>query len=281
MAIDTAGFDEFPIRSQNQPKCSSIVSNHFMLTAITRSPSARLVNCEITFLDRQPIDYDLALKQHDDYCAVLARLGATVTRLSPDQRYPDSCFVEDTAIVVDELAVITSLGVRSRRGETATIAPELAKHRELSAIELPATIEGGDVMQIGKTLFVGVSTRTNSQGVAALTDILQPYGYRVCPVALNQVFHLKSGCTAIDAETILIASEGVDLEPFADFKLVFVDLEEAAAANTLRIGDTLLMQAGFPRTIDQVESLGYCVEAIDISEFAKAEAGLTCLSLIF
>lgn len=251
-----------------------------MLNAITRSPSSSLVNCEITYLDRQPIDYNLALKQHDCYCAAL-ELGATVTRLPADSRYPDSCFVEDTAIVLDELAVITSLGARSRRGETAAIAPELAKYRELIHIELPATIDGGDVMQIGKTLFVGLSTRTNPQGVTALTDILKPHGYRVCPVTLNEVFHLKSGCTAIDSETILIASQGIDLQPFADFKLIFVPPDEAAAANTLRIGDTILMQAEFPKTIEQVRSLGYSVEAIDISEFAKAEAGLTCLSLIF
>lgn len=252
-----------------------------MLTAITRSPSANLVNCEITYLDRQPIDYDLALKQHDHYCATLEKLGVAVTRLPADLNYPDSCFVEDTAIVVDELAVITSLGAKSRRGETESIAPELAKYRELIHIQLPATIEGGDVMQIDKTLFVGLSTRTNSQGIAALTEILQPQGYRVCPVKLKNVFHLKSGCTAIDSETILIVSQGIDLQPFSDFNLIFVSSEEAAAANTLRIGETILMQAKFPQTIEQVQSIGYKVEAVNISEFAKAEAGLTCLSLIF
>src|SRR5256714_12181706 len=143
-----------------------------MLRAITHKISPRIAECEITFIDRSPINLRLAVRQHDDYCDVLNKLGVIVKKLSENESYPDSCFVEDTAIVVDELAIICSMGVSSRRGETRLIERELSKYREIAHISLPATIEGGDVLRIGKKVFIGQSSRTNLEGVAELAKIL-------------------------------------------------------------------------------------------------------------
>src|SRR5215216_1981155 len=153
-----------------------------MLRAITHKVSPIIDKCELTFIDRSPIDLQLATRQHNDYCAVLEKLGIIVNTLSENESYPDSCFVEDTAIVVDELAIICSMGVSSRRGETMLIERELSEYREIAHISLPATIEGGDVLRIGKKIFIGQSSRTNLEGIKELARILEPYGYRVVHV---------------------------------------------------------------------------------------------------
>lgn len=252
-----------------------------MLRAIAHKVSPQIAECELTFLDRSPIDLELAARQHDAYCSLLRELGVTVELLSGNEPYPDSCFVEDTAVVVSELAVICCPGVPSRRPETELIERELAKYRETARISLPATIEGGDVLRIGKKMFVGQSRRTNSKGIQELWRIMEPYGYSVTPVKIKDSLHLKSACTSIDDETLFLNPEWVDLTPFKEFNLVYTPPEEPWSANLLRVGEAVCIQAGFPAAAELIERLARRVEIVDTSELRKAEAGLTCSSIIF
>lgn len=252
-----------------------------MLRALTHKVSPRIAECEVTFIDRSPIDLRLAVRQHDDYCDALKRLGVVVDELSENESYPDSCFVEDTAIVVEGLAIICSMGVASRRGETKLIERELSKYREIARISLPATIEGGDVLRVGKKIFVGQSSRTNLEGVEELTRILEPRGYRVVRVRTKESLHLKSACTAIDEETLFVNPEWVELDAFRGFKLAYTPAEEPWSANLLRVGASVCVQAGFPRALELIERVAERVEVIDMSELRKAEAGLTCSSIVF
>ena len=252
-----------------------------MLIGLTHAVSPDITNCEVTFIDRERIDYHLAVQQHEDYCAALSKCGVGVRKLSTNLAHPDSCFVEDMAVVVDELAVVTSMGVASRRGETEAIETELARYREMAHIRPPATIEGGDVLRVGRRVFVGLSRRTNAQGIKGLARILRPRGYDVCPVNVRGSLHLKTACTVIGGETLLANRRWVDLEPFEGYNVLFTPEDEPWAANTLRIGDTIFLQSGFPRTLELVQGLLDRVEVIDTSEFRKAEAGLSCLSIIF
>ena len=252
-----------------------------MLRAITHKVSPNISKCELTFVDRSPIDFELAKRQHEGYCAALERLGVAVTVLSENESYPDCCFVEDTAIVVDELAVICSMGAASRRGETKLIERELSKYRNIAHVSLPATIDGGDVLTIGKKIFVGLSGRTNAQAVEQLARILRPFEYYVAPVNTTGSLHFKSACTAIDDETLFVNPDWVDLDEFKDFKLIHTPPDEPASANVLRIGKTVCVQVGFPRAAELIASVVDQVEVIDTSELRKAEAGLTCSSIIF
>lgn len=246
-----------------------------MLIALTNAVSPELVDLYGS------VDYTLALRQHEEYCRALEECGVAVERLTLNASYPNGCFVEDTAIVVDELAVMTAMVAASRRGEPAAIEKVLARYREIARVSSPATIDGGDVLRVGKQLFVGVSSRTNPQGVEALRSILRPFGYVVTAVEVRGGLHLKSACTALDEETLLINPRWVDVEPFAEFRLLPVAEGEDEAANTLRVGETVFLQAGFPRTIEMVQGRYAGTRLLDISEFIKAEAGLTCLSLVF
>jgi dimethylargininase len=212
---------------------------------------------------------------------VLERLGVTVKQLTENESYPDSCFVEDTAIVLDELAIICSMGVPSRRGETGLIERELSEYRDIAHISLPATIEGGDVLQTGKRIFVGQSSRTNLQGIEELARISEPYGYRVVPVKTKGSLHFKSACTAIDEETLFVNPDWVELHALGGFNLLYTPADEPWSANLLRVGKTTCVQAGFPRAVELIERVAERVEVIDISELRKAEAGLTCSSIIF
>jgi dimethylargininase len=252
-----------------------------VLRAITHKVSPRIAECELTFLDRGEIDFELAAQQHNDYESTLSRLGVTVTSLNGNEAYPDACFVEDTAIVVDEIAVICSMGVASRRGEPELIARELGKYRKLAKVQLPATVEGGDVLIVGKQLFVGQSNRTNQEGIAALANLLSPLGYKVTPVHTFGSLHLKSACSTIDEETLFVNPDWIDIEPFADFRLLTTPQDEPGAANVLRIGTTICVQPEFGRTIELLARVADRVEVVDMSELRKAEAGLTCSSIVF
>jgi dimethylargininase len=252
-----------------------------MLIALTHAVSPHLPDCELTFIDRKPIDYQVAVKQHELYCAALSKCGIYVKKLSANLSYPDSCFIEDTAIVLDELAVITSLGVASRRGESAAIRSELAQYRELASILPPATLEGGDVLQLGRRLLVGLSDRTNARGIEELGRIVEPWGYAVCPIRIRGSLHLKTACTALDDETLLVNRQWVDVEQLKGYKILATPEEEPWAANTLRISGRIIMPAGFPQSMELVRGVTEEVEVVEISEFRKAEAGVTCMSLIF
>ena len=252
-----------------------------MIVALTRAPARDMSACELTYLGRQSVTAARAAEQHRGYRRALADCGARVVTLPAIDELPDSVFVEDTAIVLDELAVLTSPGVESRRPELQANAPEIARLRPVVKISRPATIEGGDVLRIGRRLYVGLSPRTNLAGVAALSALVAPHGYEVSTVALHDCLHLKSGCTAIGDETILANPNWIDADVFRDYEVVAVNAAEPWAANTLRVGAALCVGAAFPRTAELLSRRGYDVRAVDVSEFAKAEGGLTCMSLIF
>ncbi len=252
-----------------------------MLRALTREVSPAIANCELEFLDRQPIDVALAVEQHRQYQQCLAELGAHVEILPSGPDMPDGVFVEDPAIVLDEIAVITRMGALSRRGESESLARALAPYRELRRIEDPGTVEGGDVMRVGKTLYVGYSRRTNVGGIQQLAGMLHPLGYFVVPVEVQGCLHLKTACCYIGDETLLANRAWMDPDALCGLKILDVPSDEPDGANALRIGDTVLLSGGFPRTCELVERSGFRVRRIDNSELRKAEAGVTCTSLIF
>jgi len=252
-----------------------------MLTAITRAVSPGIVQCELTFVARQPIDLAKAEEQHRAYQALLEKFGARVLTLPAEPALPDSMFVEDPAIVLDELAIMLPLGTETRRPEAASIAQALAKFRKLARVELPGQVEGGDILRIGRRLFAGLSSRTNAEGIRQLAAILAPHGYEVVSVAVTGCLHLKSAVTHIGRNTLLANRAWFDTKPFAGFEWIDVAPEEPHAANALAIGGTVIFPASFPRTRARLEARGFPVTALDISELQKAESGLTCSSLLF
>jgi len=251
-----------------------------MLLAITHSPSRLIEHCQLTYVSRTPIDYRRALRQHEAYCQTLEGCGAAVRRLDGNFQMPDCAFVEDTAIVLDELAVLASMGAASRRAETAVIETELARYREVHRIDPPGTIEGGDVLQVGRTLLVGRSPRTNDEGIRAFDDIVRRFDYRVIPVPVHGCLHLKTACTALNDETLLLSPRWVQPKALAGYRVVEVNADEPWAANVARVGGRLCLSAAHPRTTRKIEAMGFDVETVDLSEFAKAEAGPTCLSIL-
>lgn len=252
-----------------------------MLTAIVRGVSPAIPRCELTFVKRGAIDYAKAVEQHERYSALLAQWGARVVALPAEPDLPDSMFVEDPAIVLDEIAVIFPMGAESRRGEAASLAAALAPYRPLKFIELPGTMEGGDVLRVGRKLFVGATRRTNEEGIRQLQAIVAPHGYDVAPVRVSGCLHLKSAVTWVGGKTLLANRGWFDPAPFVGFEWVEVDPREPHAANALAIGETVVFPASFPRTRALLEARGFHVLPLDISELQKAEAGLTCSSLLF
>lgn len=243
-----------------------------MPVAITRALSPRFAECELSFLEREPMDLALAETQHARYEAVLTSLGYTIVRADPAPEHPDAVFIEDTAIVLDRFAILTRPGARSRRGETAGIARALAPYRTLHAIEPPATLDGGDVLRVGDTLYVGLSARTNEAALAQLSDL----GCNVVAVPFRGCLHLKSAVTALDARTLLLNPGWV--EPFDDFDVV--ETVEPHAANVLCAGGSIVMSESWPRTRARVEARGFRVIPVPMSEIEKAEGGVTCCSLL-
>ena len=252
-----------------------------MLLAITHLPSPALQHCELTFLKSEPISMEIANLQHQTYRAMLERCGAKVIVLDENLACPDSVFVEDPIIVFDEVAVLSSMGVESRRKESEAMERVFSKYRKIERIVLPAKIEGGDVLKIGKKIFVGESARTNKEGIKALKTIIKPFGYEVIAVKVTGCLHLKTGATALDDETIFINSHWVDAEAFKGFTKVEALNDEPFGANVLKMGNILCMNEAFPKSIAHIKSLGYTVDSCNISEFVKAEAGLTCMSVPF
>jgi dimethylargininase len=227
-----------------------------------------------------PIDHDRAVLQHQAYCRMLRQCSATVRTLDVNRDLPDCVFIEDTAIVLDEVAVLTSMGAPSRRAEPAGIESELRKYRPVERIELPATIEGGDVLRVGRKLLVGLSSRTNLAGVKALDAIARRFGYEVTPVPVRACLHLKSACAALPDGRLLVNPEWLDARALEGFELVRVLDAEPDAANVLLVGQQVCLPAAHPQTADLVGRLGFTVQTVDVSEFAKAEGCVTCLSLL-
>jgi dimethylargininase len=250
------------------------------LTAITRGVSPAINRCELGFLPRQKIDIRKAAAEHHEYEGCLRDLGVTVVSLPPEPDLPDSVFVEDPAVVVAEVAVMTRMGAPSRREEATALAPVLARYRPLRWMQEPATLEGGDVLRVGMTLYVGLSARTNQAGIDQLSEYLRPFGYSAEPVPIRGCLHLKSACTCLDPETALVNRSWLDPGVFQGLRIVEVPSLEPRAANVLAIGGTVLVPTAFPRTAALLERLGWKVRPLDISELMKAEAGLTCSSIL-
>jgi dimethylargininase len=251
-----------------------------MPIAITRQVSPSIMRCELTHLQRQPIDLELARVQHAAYEACLARLGCVVQRLPVEPDLPDSVFVEDIAIVLDEMAVITYPGAASRRAEIASVAQALKPYRELYYIEQPGTLDGGDVLRIDRKVYVGSSGRSNAAGVEQLRNLVEPFGYNVEGVPVSGCLHLKSAVTQVAQGTLLINPEWVSPDRFREMKMVSVDPREPQAGNAVWLAETAIMAAAYPATRERLESAGIAVVTVDVSELAKAEGAVTCCSLL-
>ncbi len=252
-----------------------------MLTAITRAVSPAIVNCELSFIDRKPIDLAIAQGQHRAYEKLLGKLGVGVISLPAEPDLPDSMFVEDPAIVLDELAVILPLGTETRRREAPSLAQALAAFRKLEYVSLPGTLEGGDVLRIGRKLFVGLTRRSNAEGIRQLAAILAPHNYDVITVPVTGCLHLKSAVTHLGRNRLLANRAWFGTTPLAGHEWIDVDPAEPHAANALALENTIIFPASFPRTRARIEARGFQVTSIDISELQKAESGLTCSSLLF
>jgi dimethylargininase len=246
------------------------------LIAFTRAVSPRIVECELSFLDRQPIDFPRAAAQHEAYERALESLGCEIVHIDPAPEHPDGVFVEDAAVILDRYAIITRPGADSRRGETVSVARALESYMELRPIE-SGTLDGGDVLVVDRIIYVGRSARTNSEGIDQLQNLAPDY--HVLPVDFRDCLHLKSAVTSLGPGVLLANPQWVDVAQFAGCEIVPV--AEPHAANALAIGDSILLGAAYPATRRAIESLGYEVVPIEIGELAKAEAGVTCCSLIY
>jgi dimethylargininase len=252
-----------------------------MLMAITRGVSPAIERCELTHLARTPIDVGVARLQHDAYERALAATGCTVKRLHAGDDMPDCVFVEDTAVVFDELALVTRPGAASRRAETAAVAEALNDFRVVHRIEPPGTVDGGDVLVAGRTVFVGRSGRTNDEGIQQIRELLAPHGYATRGIDVGGCLHLKSAVTSIGDGRLLINPAWVAAGDFEGYALVEIDPAEPFAANALRIGDVVIYSDAFPLTRRRLEKCGLQVAEVNVSETAKAEGGVTCCSLVF
>jgi dimethylargininase len=253
-----------------------------MRIAITRQVSPNINQCELTHIERQPIDYDLAVAQHAAYENALRKAGCEVFSLPPEPAFPDSVFVEDAAVVFDEVAVIARPGAESRRSEIPAISEVLAAHRPMAQIVAPGELDGGDVLVIGRKVFVGLSKRTNLPGFQQLSEILRPFGYYTLPIPLEDCLHLKSAVTRVAPNLLLINGKWVDPGTFLSFvRAVEVDRDEPLAANALLVGDRVIYPASYPMTTHRLHLSGVRVEPVDVSELSKAEGGVTCCSIVF
>lgn len=252
-----------------------------MPTAITRDVSRTLGDCELSYVERDRIDIALAQRQHEAYQHALASIGCSVIALPAEHDLPDATFLEDVALVFDEIAISTRPGAASRRAEVASVARALEAHRTLCAIQAPGTLDGGDVLRIGRTIYVGRSERTNAAGIEQLRDVLAGFGYPVQPVPIRNCLHLKSAVTCVGEGVVLINPAWVDRAVFAAMRQIEIDPREAHAANGLRIGERVIYPASFPFTMKRLADAGIAVTAVDVSELQKAEGAVTCCSIVF
>jgi dimethylargininase len=250
------------------------------LIAYTRAVSPRLADCEITHLEREPLDVAGAEVEHAEYENVLAALGAEVRRLPPTPELPDGVFVEDAAVVLDDVALITRPGAASRRPETESVASVLNRHRALVHITAPGTLDGGDVLACGRTLYIGLSTRTSRDAIAQAATLLKSFGCRVVPVEFAGCLHLKSAVTRIADDLLLLNPQWVRAEAFEGLASLAVDPAEPHAANALALGGAIVHPLQHARTRARLEAAGFAVRTVPQIELAKAEAGVTCCSLL-
>ncbi len=251
-----------------------------MRLALTRDVSPGMERCELSHIARTPIDLEAARAQHAAYEQCLRDLGCRVHRLPSDDTMPDAVFLEDTAVVVDEFAVLTRPGAASRRGEVAAVAEALEPFRATAEIREPGTLDGGDVLRLGHTIYVGLSARSNAEGITQLGRHLAPHGYRVEGVVTHDCLHLKTAVTEAAPGLLVLNPAWVDGGMFPGYRVVEVDPGEPFAGNVIRVGNATICAAAYPRTRARLEAAGVATRALDVSEFAKAEGGVTCCSII-
>jgi dimethylargininase len=249
--------------------------------AIARQPGANFDHGLTTSTALGPPSYPLMLHQHQAYLQALTESGLEVILLEDEPDYPDAYFVEDTAIVTPQVAVITRPGAPSRRGEEETIVPVLRRFRPITRIEAPGTLDGGDVLMAGNHFFIGSSLRTNWEGAAQLADALKQHGHTAEVVPVEAGLHLKSSVNYLGENTLLVTEALANYPGFAGYQRIILHPDEEYAANTLRINHVLLTPSGFPRTLEQLSRLGLKVIELDVSEVHKMDGGLTCMSLRF
>jgi dimethylargininase len=248
--------------------------------AITRKPGKNFGDGITTANLRSP-SYDLIIDQHNVYIAALRSIGLEVIVLDAHADYPDAYFVEDTAVVTPQVAVITNPGADARKGEVDSIEPVLSKYRKITRIRAPGTLDGGDVFIAAEHCFIGISDRTNPEGAEQLGQILEQSGYKWTPIPVTGGLHLKSGVNYIGKNTLLVTREFASRGVFDKFAKIVIDDDEELAANTLWVNDTLLMSEGFPKTKKRLETLGLSIIELDVSEAQKMDGGLTCMSIRF
>ena len=251
-----------------------------MVIAITREVSSRFNECEITHIDRTPIDLDIARQQHHEYVQALAKIGCQVIELDEERDLPDSVFVEDTAFILPEVAVITRPGADSRKPETESIIRALSSHRPLVHVTAPATVDGGDVLVLGKNIYIGMSTRSTQESIIQLQGLLDNYGYKVIGVELTDCLHLKTAVTRVNDKTLLINKNWVDPALFAGYDLIEVNPSEPFAANCLPVKNVVIYPTAFPKTQEKLAQKGFKIVNVNLDELAKAEGAVTCCSLI-
>lgn len=253
------------------------------MKAITRPPTEALARCELTYLERQPIDVARALDQHARYEETLRSLDVDVVAMPPERALPDACFVEDTAVVLEELAILANPGAESRRGEIASMAEILGMYRRVERVDAEARFDGGDVLVVGRVIYVGAGKRggrTNGAGADGIKRIAVPLGYSVKVVPFDGCLHLQSAVTRIGEKAVLVNPDWVDPAAFSPLSVELCSPREPSGANALCVGDHVLVAESAPETAGTLKRHGYEVLTLDVSEFEKAEAGLTCLSLL-
>jgi dimethylargininase len=247
---------------------------------LTRTPSNSLAQAQLTHLARVPINYELAKIQHQRYCTTLSQLVSDIQVLPALTEFPDSVFVEDVFISLPDVSILCRPGAKSRLGEVDAISTHVPNDRPAVRLESPARIDGGDVLVIGKKIFIGQSSRTNSVAIKVITEIVTPFGYSVTAVKVLGALHLKTAVTALSDDLLVMNSRWINTSVFSDWRRLCVADSEPFAGNILKIANTIFVQSTHIDTANAISAAGFQVQLIDISEFAKAEAGLTCMSVI-
>jgi len=250
------------------------------MLALTHLPSPKMADCLLTFVARSPIDHGRALEQHAEYCRMLRGCGLEVRTLDVNSDLPDCAFIEDLAVVLDEVALVARPASPARQAETAAIDVELRKYRNLEHVVAPAMLEGGDVLRVGRKLLIGLSSRTSAAGAAALAAVSRRHGYEVQTVSVRDCLHLKTACTALPDGRLLVNPAWLDVKALHDFELVPVPEAEPWGANIICLGKCVCAAAEHEETVDLIGRLGFDVRTASLDEFAKAEGGVTCLSLL-
>lgn len=249
--------------------------------AIVRNVAKTYDKCVRVTDPIEKIDVGLAQEQHQAYCRVLKGLGLKLIRIEADERFPDCCFVEDPAIVIGDTAIISRMGVKSRKGEEIAVRQTMFNYKKIRWITPPGTIEGGDVLKIGRKIYIGLSERTNQSAIKKVKAIVSGYGYEVIPVRVKGMIHLKTGCTYLGNNYITMVKGQLDEKSFAGYKKIIIPKEESYSANCLTINGKILIPKGYPATKKRIEKLGFKTVELEMSEFRKGGGSLTCLSVLY